>query len=106
MEDAAHYGRVDYWTIPADGMADCEDCALAKRKALIALGLPHRALRIAIGRLPSGEAHAVLSVSTDRATMCSIIRAPRSCLGRNPTSHGSLVKYRGRQRGPKSAWRR
>ena len=24
-EDAAHYGVVDYWTIPKDGYGDCED---------------------------------------------------------------------------------
>lgn len=65
-EDAIHYGRVDYWTIPADGYGDCEDYALAKRKALIAANLSPRALRIAVARSKQGEAHAVLTVATDR----------------------------------------
>jgi predicted transglutaminase-like cysteine proteinase len=66
MEDEIHYGRVDYWTIPKDGYGDCEDYALAKRKALADAGLSRRALRIAVAQLPSGEAHAVLTVATDR----------------------------------------
>jgi predicted transglutaminase-like cysteine proteinase len=64
-EDAAHYGRVDYWTIPTDGYGDCVDYALAKRKALIAANLPPRALRIAVALSRQGEAHAVLTVATD-----------------------------------------
>lgn len=64
-EDAVHYGRVDYWTIPTDGYGDCEDYALAKRHALIAAKFSPRALRIAIARSAQGEAHAVLTVATD-----------------------------------------
>ncbi len=66
MEDSVHYGRVDFWTIPTDGWGDCEDFVLEKRKALALAGVPRRALRIAVGRLPSGEAHAVLIVATDQ----------------------------------------
>lgn len=65
-EDSVHYGRVDYWTIPTDGYGDCEDYALAKRKALIAHNFSPRALRIAVARSKTGEAHAVLTVATDR----------------------------------------
>jgi predicted transglutaminase-like cysteine proteinase len=65
-EDSIHYGRVDYWTIPTDGYGDCEDYALAKRKALIAAHLSPRALRIAVARSRQGEPHAVLTVATDR----------------------------------------
>lgn len=64
-EDAVHYGRADYWTIPTDGYGDCEDYALAKRKALIAANLSPRALRIAVALSRQGEAHAVLTVATD-----------------------------------------
>lgn len=64
-EDAVHYGRVDYWTIPTDGYGDCEDYALAKRKALIADNLSPRALRIAVALSKQREAHAVLTVATD-----------------------------------------
>lgn len=66
MEDEIHYGRVDYWTIPKDGYGDCEDYALAKRKVLADAGISRRALRIAVAQLPSGEAHAVLTIATDR----------------------------------------
>jgi predicted transglutaminase-like cysteine proteinase len=65
MDDAAHYGRVDYWTIPTDGYGNCHDYALAKRKSLIDLGLPEQALRIAVVRTEDGTAHAVLDIVTD-----------------------------------------
>lgn len=64
MEDEIHYGRADYWTIPTDGYGDCEDYALAKRKALADAGLSRRALRLAVVQLPSGEPHAVLTLAT------------------------------------------
>ena len=65
-DDQRHYGRAEFWTIPADGYGDCEDSALTKRKALIADGLPEAALRIAVVITPDHERHAVLSVVTDR----------------------------------------
>jgi predicted transglutaminase-like cysteine proteinase len=66
MEDAAHYGVVDYWTVPKDGYGDCEDYALGKRQSLIAYGLPAQALSIAVVRTVDGTAHAVLAVATDQ----------------------------------------
>lgn len=65
-DDQRHYGRAEFWTIPADGYGDCEDSALTKRKALIAAGLPEAALRIAVVVTADHERHAVLSVVTDR----------------------------------------
>ena len=65
-EDAAHYGRVDYWTIPKDGYGDCEDYALGKRKSLVDLGIPVQALRLTIARTGDGTAHTVLVAATDR----------------------------------------
>ena len=65
-EDAALYGRVDYWTIPKDGYGDCEDYALGKRKSLIDLGLPAPTLRLTIARTHDGTAHTVLVAATDR----------------------------------------
>lgn len=65
-EDAAHYGRVDYWTIPKDGYGDCEDYALGKRKSLVDLGMPVQALRLTIARTNDGTAHTVLVAATDR----------------------------------------
>jgi predicted transglutaminase-like cysteine proteinase len=64
MDDLQHYGRPEYWNIPTDGKGDCEDYALAKRKLLIAAGLPARALRLAVVKW-NGEGHAVLTVATD-----------------------------------------
>jgi predicted transglutaminase-like cysteine proteinase len=65
-DDETHYGRPEYWEIPTDGYGDCEDYALAKRKALIDRGFPELALRIAIVITPENERHAVLLVETDK----------------------------------------
>lgn len=65
MEDAAHYGRVDYWTIPEDGYGDCEDYALGKRKSLIERGIPASALTLALVQKADGPPHAVLTVRTN-----------------------------------------
>lgn len=65
MDDAAHYGRADFWTIPKDGYGDCEDYALGKRRSLIENGVSPAALAISLVRLPSGTPHAVLAVKTD-----------------------------------------
>jgi predicted transglutaminase-like cysteine proteinase len=66
IDDRKHYGTAEYWTIPTDGMGDCEDYTLLKRKALIAKGVPARALRMAIVLTAKNERHAVLTVVTDR----------------------------------------
>ncbi|ADZ71451.1 transglutaminase-like cysteine peptidase [Polymorphum gilvum] len=56
-------GLGDTWSI-AVTKGDCEDFALTKRRELIRLGWPSRALRIAVARTPWGEGHAVLVVRT------------------------------------------
>lgn len=66
MDDHRHYGRAEYWTIPADGYGDCDDYALTKRHQLIAKGIPEAALKIAVVFTARGEKHAVLTVTTDR----------------------------------------
>jgi predicted transglutaminase-like cysteine proteinase len=66
--DIAHYGIEEYWTIPTDGYGDCDDYVLAKRSALIALGIPEPALRIAIVFTPRFVRHTVLIVATDKGT--------------------------------------
>lgn len=65
-EDSDHYGSAEYWTIPTDGHGDCEDYVVAKRQALIQLGLPEPALRIAVVFTPNFVRHAVLTVVTDK----------------------------------------
>lgn len=65
--DLEAYGRDDHWATPIrDGTAagDCEDFVLEKRRALIAAGVPRRALNIAVAVTPWGETHAVLLVAT------------------------------------------
>lgn len=67
--DAETYGQEDYWTEAtlsgAGRYADCEDYVLTKKKALIAAGVPARALSMAIVRTSGGAMHAVLVVATD-----------------------------------------
>jgi predicted transglutaminase-like cysteine proteinase len=64
-DDRVHYGTEEYWTIPTDGHGDCEDYVVAKRQALLKLGLPAPALRIAVVFAPHFVRHAVLTVATD-----------------------------------------
>lgn len=55
----------DRWT--DDGTAgDCEDYALAKRRALVARGWAPDQLLIALARAPDGAPHAALIARTDR----------------------------------------
>lgn len=48
---------------------DCEDYALTKRRQLVARGWPSRSLRIAVGKTPQGEGHAVLVVKTSQGDL-------------------------------------
>jgi len=65
VDDQKHYGTQEYWTIPEDGLGDCEDYVLTKREALIKLGVPQSALRITVVFAPHFVRHAVLTVVTD-----------------------------------------
>jgi predicted transglutaminase-like cysteine proteinase len=65
-DDSVHYGTKEYWTIPTDGRGDCEDYVVSKRKALMQLGLPMPALRIAVVFTRHFVRHAVLTVATDK----------------------------------------
>jgi predicted transglutaminase-like cysteine proteinase len=72
--DIKAYGVVEYWATPlssglANPQGDCEDYVLEKRKALLAEGLPARALSIAVAMTPSNILHVVLLVSTDRGEL-------------------------------------
>jgi predicted transglutaminase-like cysteine proteinase len=66
VTDKVHWGLVDRWEFPDDGMGDCEDFQLLKRKLLVERGLPRRALRMTVVIDEIGEGHAVLMVRTDR----------------------------------------
>ncbi len=65
VTDLEHYGKVDWWTYPADGKGDCEDYALEKRRRLIALGWPESTLLITVVRDENNEGHAILTVRSD-----------------------------------------
>ncbi|HEY0853325.1 MAG TPA: transglutaminase-like cysteine peptidase [Devosia sp.] len=68
VTDADLYNVEERWTYP-DGFGDCEDYALAKRRALIENGWDASTLLIAVVRQKSGDGHAVLMVRTDRGDL-------------------------------------
>lgn len=70
----------DTWTLPlADGRrtGDCEDYVLEKRRALIAHGVPAKALSIAVVRTLRGETHAVLVAATEAGELVLDNRSTR-----------------------------
>jgi len=69
VSDLELYGREDVWALPVNGKGDCEDFALLKRTLLVQKGWPASALRVAAVHTPEGEAHAVLSVATDKGNL-------------------------------------
>jgi len=66
MPDREHWGVSDRWDYPDDGVGDCEDMQLLKRRLLVEAGLPRRALRMTVVFDETGEGHAVLMALTDR----------------------------------------
>ena len=64
--DQDHWGVADRWDFPSDGVGDCEDYQLLKRKRLIEAGLPRRAMLMTVVLDENGEGHAVLTLRTDR----------------------------------------
>ncbi|RUT33050.1 transglutaminase [Arsenicitalea aurantiaca] len=68
MTDEEIYGVAEMWAYP-EIYGDCEDFALAKRRALIEAGWPASALLITVVRETNGAGHAVLTVRTDRGDL-------------------------------------
>lgn len=66
VTDQDHWGVADRWDYPNDGMGDCEDIQILKRRALIEAGLPRRALRMTVVIDELGAGHAVLMARTNR----------------------------------------
>lgn len=62
--DLDHLGVLDQWNLPIDGVGDCEDLQLLKRRMLVEAGLPRRALRMTVVIDREGAGHAVLTVVT------------------------------------------
>ena len=67
--DQDHWGVVDRWSYPDDGLGDCEDYQLLKRRLLAEAGLPRRAMRMTVVIDEKGEGHAVLTLRTDRGDL-------------------------------------
>lgn len=66
VTDQDHWGVADRWDYPDDGLGDCEDIQLLKRRFLTKAGLPQRALRMTVVIDELGAGHAVLMARTDR----------------------------------------
>jgi predicted transglutaminase-like cysteine proteinase len=59
--DEEMWGQEEFWSFP-DGVGDCEDYVLEKRRELMADGIPASSLLITVVRQPNGDGHAVLTV--------------------------------------------
>lgn len=68
MTDQDQYNVAELWTYP-DTAGDCEDYALAKRRALMDAGWFASTLLMTVVRQPNGDGHAVLTVRTDRGDL-------------------------------------
>ena len=66
MSDFDIYGRDEVWAYPDQGVGDCEDYVLEKRRQLAAAGISLANLLVTVVRKPDGEGHAVLTLRTDR----------------------------------------
>ncbi len=64
MNDIDIYGKDEVWAYPDNGVGDCEDYVLEKRRELARQGLSLSNLLITVVRKPDGEGHAVLTVRT------------------------------------------
>ncbi|AZO00069.1 transglutaminase [Mesorhizobium sp. M9A.F.Ca.ET.002.03.1.2] len=62
--DMELWGKEEVWSYPSSGFGDCEDYALAKRRALMSIGVPAGDLLMTVARQPNGDGHAVLTVRT------------------------------------------
>ena len=61
--DMEIWGKDEVWSFP-NGVGDCEDYVLEKRRILIASGMPPSDALITVVRQPNGEGHAVLTIRT------------------------------------------
>jgi predicted transglutaminase-like cysteine proteinase len=65
VTDHDHWGVLDRWDYPDDGLGDCEDIQLLKRRLLVQAGLSQRVMRMATVIDEQRQGHAVLMVLTD-----------------------------------------
>ena len=69
MSDFDIYGRDEVWAYPDQGVGDCEDYVLEKRRQLAAVGVSLSNLLITVVRKRDGEGHAVLTLRTDKGDL-------------------------------------
>lgn len=69
IEDRQQYGEAERWAMPTRRGGDCEDYALAKKRALISKGIDPQRLLIATVLDRSRRPHAVLVVRTDQGDL-------------------------------------
>lgn len=62
--DMEIWGVEEYWSMPVNGVGDCEDYALMKQRMLVKAGVETGNLMIAVVRQRNGDGHAVLTVRT------------------------------------------
>jgi len=62
--DLEIWGVEERWSYPTDGVGDCEDYVLEKRRLLMKAGMPAGNLLITVVRQPNGDGHAVLTART------------------------------------------
>jgi predicted transglutaminase-like cysteine proteinase len=62
--DMEIWGREEVWSYPDNGVGDCEDYVLEKRRELMRTGVPAGNLLVTVVRQPNGDGHAVLTVRT------------------------------------------
>lgn len=65
VSDQDHWGVLDRWDYPDDGLGDCEDIQLLKRRMLVDAGLPRRAMRMTVVIDEDGAGHAVMMIRTN-----------------------------------------
>ncbi len=66
MNDIDIYGKDEVWAYPDNGVGDCEDYVLEKRRELARQGISLSNLLITVVRKQDGEGHAVLTVRTEK----------------------------------------
>ena len=69
MSDFDIYGRDEVWAYPDQGVGDCEDYVLEKRRQLADAGISLSNLLVTVVRKADGEGHAVLTLRTDRGDL-------------------------------------
>ncbi len=64
--DIDHYGVREKWAYPSDGKGDCEDVAIAKKRALEGMGIESF---FAVTKPQNGVRHVVLFVFTNKGAL-------------------------------------